>query len=431
VRQTTDKVARGKLYSLPGGVHKGHEFILDFSGRPAERAHAALSAPLMARASAEYYASTEAAPGWFAPPKASTGDDECDWKLAAWNRMARNAADPAGDSSIIKARRTGVGGGYWYGWMDFGDLAIGQGRGYGPCNLHYDWTWVMLVNYLRLGDRAFFDLAGEMARHRMDVDQGWSDRDLLIHRGLQRSQGARADIHCPRLAYAKPTPASNWVSGVALYYMLTGEPKALETCLRNVQGVRNAWEADKKKDPYYRMARNMEANAWSILVMCSLHDLTGEKEYLDEALGLFRANVVPVWRKLGPHLFRAGSQIRGQSYHKEGMKYCYSIQALCELHHRTGDKAVLKLLTEGAKKDFPDTFFDAPLHLSSLHAYVGYKTDSEEYLEKAVESFIEGFPESKSPPVVMPDSSEWSRRAAILLRTGHILQYVHWKRGAK
>jgi hypothetical protein len=63
---------------------------------------------------------------------------------------------------------------------------------------------------------------------------------------------------------------------------------------------------------------------------------------------------------------------------------------------------------------------------------VGLKTKNAEYLAKAADLFAQSFPESKCPPVFMPGNSTWSRTSAMTLRTGHILQYAHWKlKGSK
>jgi hypothetical protein len=113
------------------------------------------------------------------------------------------------------------------------------------------------------------------------------------------------------------------------------------------------------------------------------------------------------------------------------MKYCYAIQPLCELHHHTADQTVFKLLKEGCEKEFPESFFEAPFFLSNLYAYVGYKTGNGGYVRKAAEFFAQGFPESKSPPVYLPDNTTWSRQSAMMLRTGHLLQYANWKMKGK
>ncbi len=429
--RTLQNLPKDGLYFLPGGVHKGYEFILDFSGRDGKETWAELSAPAAALASAEYYASTEAAPGLFAPPEVRTADKDCNAKLSAWCRMARSAADPASPSGLPKAVETPSesivsyvsDSTYWFGWMDYGDLPV---PGRGPVCLHYDWTWIMLINAMRFGDPAFLRIGTAMARHRIDVDQNWSDRDPPETRGLQRGDYNFPSFHCYRL-YRYPGVSTNWIAGVALYYMLTGEPKAMECCLRNGEGLRAGWEHIAKTKPWGGPQGNVAANAWAVASWCALYDLTADRKWLDDALNLFNTNISAIWKVHGPHLHNPNDQIRGQDYQKEDMNYCYAIASLCELHRHTGDEKVFKLLSDGCAKPFPDSFFEAPLFLADLFAYVGARIGIAEYLATAADLFAQSFPESKCPPVWLPDNSTWSRTSAMALRAGHILQWAWWK----
>ncbi len=279
--RTLQTLPKDQRYLLPGGVHKGTEFILDFSGRDAKQTAAELSAPLMALASAEHYAATEAAPGLFAPPEVRTADRDCNARLAAWVRMTRSAADPKSPAGLFQARQTSAeydvsynsDSSHWFGWMDYGDLEV---PGRGPVGLHHDWTWLMLLGAGRTGDMNFLRLATPMARHRIDVDQLWSDRDPPEVRGLQRGDFNVPSFHCYRL-YRPPTVASNWLSGVALPYMLTGEPKALDCCARTVEGLKAAWAWIDKTTPYAGPQGDMAANAWAMSSYCDMYKLTADR----------------------------------------------------------------------------------------------------------------------------------------------------------
>jgi hypothetical protein len=433
--KTMATVAKPGCYMLPGAVHKGHEVILDFSGRDPKETAAELSAPLFALATAERYAGTEAAPGLFAPPEVRTATDkDCNAKLAAWNRMARSASDPASASSIWQARQTAwfADVGYaqnssvWFGWMDFGELSV---PGMGQVSLGGDWTWIMLMNALRTGEMDFMRLGVDMARHRIDIDQFWSDRDLPECRGVERPGYSSCSLHCSRIRNV-PGPWAE-VQGAALYYLLTGEPKALECSLRCGEGLKAAWEWVAKAKPYGGPQGDMASNAAAMTSYCTLYDLTADKKWLEAAMDLFNRHVVPTWKSLGPHLHDGNNQIQSQDYIQTDLKYCCAIVPLCELHYRTGDENVFKLLKEGCEKPFPDSFFEAPRFLSDLFAYVGAKSGKAEYLETAADLFAQSFPESKCPPVFLPNNSTWSRTAAMTLRTGHLLQYAHWKAGKK
>ena len=428
--KSLDNICKKGLYVLPGSVHKGHEFMLDFSGKDAKASQADLASPLFAFATAEHYASTEAAPGLFAPPAVHTGEKDCDVKIDAWVRMTRSVADPASPAGLFKARQAAVPSdiGYLgdtnfsYGWLDFGDLSI-PGRGF--VSLHNDWTWIALVNAIRLGEPEFMRLGTEMARHHVDIDQFWSDRDLPRMTALQRGGYNWTTFHCYRLS-SPPSVQNNTIAGVVLYYMLTGEPKALECCMRNGKGLKTAWATVLEKKPYAGPQGDMAANASTMESYMALFDLTADKAWLDEAVMLFTEDVIPTWKAMGPFLHSA-NQIQSQDYMKTDQKYCFSIRALCMLHHATGNEKLLKLLVEATQKDFPDTFFQAPLYLADLYAYVGLTTSSKELLDKGAELMAQGFPESKCPPVYLPDNSTWSQDAAMMLKAVHILQYASWK----
>jgi len=222
------------------------------------------------------------------------------------------------------------------------------------------------------------------------------------------------------------------LAGVVLYYFLTGEPKALECADRTAAGMLREWKRLYVTESYYekRILGDMQAVGRAIFGYCAMYQLTGEKIWLDESLTLLRKCVLPKWKDAGPHLHRR-NQIGGQDYAREDIKYCYSIQAFCFLHHLTGDKKLLELLKAGCDTEFPENYFDAPLFLADLNAYVALKTGEKDYLDEAVEHWISTFPESKCPPVYQPDNSQWTRRCAMLFRTGNLLQYAHWKKAGK
>jgi hypothetical protein len=386
----------------------------------------------MALASAEYYAATEAAPGLFAPPQVRVGDKDSRSKQGSWQRMAESAADPASPNSIWKSRETSwyasvdyVGSSsFTYGWMDFGDITI---PGHGPVSLAYDWTWIMLMNALRTGDPAFVQLGGEMARHRLDIDTVWSERDLPETPGLERTGGGLTSSHSGRLTRV-PGPMPN-IRGVALYYMLTGSPKALDAIKLAGVGTKAAWEWIVEKLPYMGPQTDMFVVASTMENYAVMHALTHDEDYLVRAKALFDSYVVPVWKSQGPFLHSGQGQIVSQSYIKQDMKYCYAIAAFCAYHYATGDEDVFRLLQEGAEKNFPDSFYEAPLYLSDLQAYVGLKLGDKDLVMKAADSFATAFPESKCPPVFLPDNSVWHRTSAMMLRTGHLLHYAAWKMG--
>jgi len=426
-------VCKPKTIMLPGSVHKGHEFILDFSGRPVEETAAELSRPLFARAGAAYYAATDALPCLFAPGIARTGNKICDFKLRAAARMSQTAVDREDKRSIFAARRTcekfAIGyhrdQSFWYGWMDFGDLSV---PGVGQTSLSGDWLLLVLQEYLRNGNPDAFELATQMARHRVDIDQYWSDRDPATVNRIQR--GPVWPTFHARGRRGGPSAAGTFIAGPALWYMLTGEPKAREACVRSASGLVAAWEAINKSNVYGGGTKvNMAANASTINSFCAAYDLTAKKRWLDQAIKLFDTNVTAKWKHYGPHLHSPGKgQIVGQGYSREDAAYCAAIAPLCNLHRHTGNKKVFKLLEDGCKKPMAsDSYYDAPIYTAGLYAYVGAVLQNPDYLKKASKQFGLGFPESKSPPVFMPGNKSWSTRSASLIKAAALVEYGFWK----
>lgn len=416
----TPKPIVGPYYLLAGSTHKGHEFILDFSGRSTSEAQAELCAPVRALPAAAYLAATEAA-GLIAPVGVKSADDDCNAKLAAWERMGRSATDPTNSANIYLAQKVAIeDGGYGrcaadgFGWMDFGDLPLPS---MGPVGLHYDWTRVVLLNALRYGDLRALTFGAQMARHRIDIDQHWSDRDLPYARTGQRESGFPC-AHNKLLRWV-PWGGRSWIGGAELYYMLTGEPKALECCQRTGEGL-------KALNP----AGSIEGTALMCSSYASVYRLTGERRWIDDAVKLFTNSLQGRIANYGPFLHNPRAQFQSQDYLGEDMQYCYSLATFCDLHYESGSEAVFKLLKGACDQPFPESFFDAPIFLADLYGYVGWRTGDRALLDRAVESFADGFVESRCPPVFLPRNSTWTRTAAMQLQADQLFQVALWRMGA-
>lgn len=424
---------RPGLNALPGGVHKGYEFALDFSGRPAAATAAELTSPLAA-AEATYFAATEAANGLFAPAAALSGHEELDWKFQFWSNMASNLVDPRSAGGLHQVRTVAAEpGGIWFGWMDFGDVCSPRGGWYGgavtPRNLHHDWVWAVLIQYLRTGDPAFLELGTEMARHQMEIDQNWSDRDAPAQRALLRPDSPNSELHTDagKGEGSMPRPEHNWVSGIVLYHLLTGDPKARACALRNYTGLRERAILRLRERPTDDV--QLESSLLTVRNLLSLHALTGDPQVLTDISSVLQYHLLRRYRDAGPFLFEPRMEVRQQDYHMLGKQFCQGLQALCEYHYRTGDEEVGKILAEACATAFPDTFFEAPLYLADLYAYVGYLTGDEALLMRGMDAFADAFPESRRPPVFRPGQQDWTERIAMMLRTGHTLQFVAWRAG--
>lgn len=398
-------------YYLQGGIRKGHTVFLDWSGENPTAARAALEAPLLALPAASYIAGTFAAPGMFAPPGLKSGDEEADAKLMAFERMVKLLVDSENPAGLLFTRSLTNTRMHQYGWMDFGDITT---SGFGPENLAGDWPWIVLVQLLRTGDRRLFKLAQEMIRHRTEIDQMWADRDEGPWRGWQRLPHGYTRYHSARL-WRGWSPSGIWLQGVVLYHLLTGDALSRECAETGANAIALAWQRARTDD--------MAAVGWSIISLLAMHDLTGDRKWINQALELFNRYVVPVWKERGPHLHDPRNQFRSQEYQKEDYKYCYSIEALCELERRTGDPTVRRLLEEGALKETLPANQNAPLFMAGLCAYVSPLTGKKETLERAVELFNSGFPESKCPPIHLPGNSAWPFEAVTMFRAVNVFQY--------
>lgn len=422
-------------YNLPGSVHKGYEMIFDFSARSADQTRAELSRPLFALASAEYYAGAEAAPVLFAPPNVRTGDREGDRALDAWTNMSMSAADRESPSGIWHGRTTrwapgnAFNNGFWYGWMEFGDIPC-VGNGY--TSLAYDWPRIMCMNLLRFGKPDFLRLADEMVRHLTEIDWQWSDREAVKSTlGFRRGSGY-AHFHCQRFNRSLPGVTSVELNGLVFYYLLTGDRKTREAIDRTAGYFEEAWETLFASQVYgdRQIVRNMRVASRAIDNGLALYTLTAEKKWLDMAQSIFQRSVMPMAEAHGPHL-HSPQQWRGQGYAEEDVNYCYAISTFCHLHRLTGDKEILDMLQAGADTPFPDdNFFEAPLYLADLNAYIAMTAGKADYAEEAMENWIKAFPESASPTVFLPNNSAWHREKAMHMRTGHWLQFHYWKQTA-
>lgn len=139
-----------------------------------------------------------------------------------------------------------------YGWRHFGDLyadheAVGH-TGATPRVAHYnnqyDVMYGAIIQYLRGGDAAWFQLFHELARHVIDIDiyhtredraaynggmfwhtAHYSDAATATHRTYSRDQAAPG--HAP-LQSGGPSSSHNYTTGLLYYYLLTGSSAAAE-----------------------------------------------------------------------------------------------------------------------------------------------------------------------------------------------------------
>jgi hypothetical protein len=197
-----------KLEDIPDpeiGFAKTHEMTLKF-GEPSASFDtgslmAGLNKPLMAITTPEQYIGSGVF-GTFLPADYSRWSAAEDYLL----KSAGNAEQTRASGSI-------------YGVRDFGDM---PGIRYVQIfyNLEYDYILGALVQYARTGKRVYFDESDIMAWHFMDVDVLHASNDPLneLAQHMHFTDHAKGETHAGHCT----------VEGLWHYYMLTGEPRALE-----------------------------------------------------------------------------------------------------------------------------------------------------------------------------------------------------------
>jgi len=408
-------------YYLSGATQKGYSVVLDFRG-DAAAAGATANQPLMALAEPAWYADSEGF-GYFAPQEFTPADAEAAEAVAVQNRWAHDSFDPEADDSIYAARRSGIFG-WWYGWMDFGDINW-HSRGMGPSSLHYDWPWVGLLYYLRSGERMYFDVAREMAVHRRDVDQRWSDQgtDYDVYRGLTTFEMNFADIHGgSQDGHMNPIPSHNWVSGLIAYHLLTGDPMARESALRNcdvgIWGFYLSRLQEGKGGGQTRIA------GWSIENLVAAYELTGDQKYLDWCFISWNKHLKPLWKEHGVSFYK-GEQL--------GLQMFYCTHGLIDLHRVSQDPEILEYLramVAAVDAVAPATAADPlpkrwdygqelAVFVSDAIAYLAWLDRDEALLDKAAKYYRIRFREEFAHHGLFYSSRAFGKETAKALRNGH------------
>ncbi|MCB9874304.1 MAG: hypothetical protein H6821_09020 [Planctomycetaceae bacterium] len=139
-------------YTFRSGFEKRHELLIGPSsaGSHWEEIQGRTNEPLLVTAAPDWYPGSGALPGL----TAHIAPD-----FPAYNEMLRDDAD-----GYLALRRENN----WYGLMNFGDWWGERGNNWG--NIEYDLQNAMLTQYFRTGDKRFFEIAEDAARHNADVD---------------------------------------------------------------------------------------------------------------------------------------------------------------------------------------------------------------------------------------------------------------------
>ena len=265
-------------FRFEGGRWKTHTVNFDFHSGARTPSEVALVAertnrPLAGRASAEWTNYTGALGSLFASQRTWN-----DVGLDRWERFYAMLVDDSAADNQLQLGQIGLrgfrnrggtyGGRQFYGWENFGDLMWGNGS----CSLHYDWTYQVLMGWVRGGSYEYLDVARDMAFHRRDYDQNHSQDLTEFWRGAQFYE--KGWWHGNFLFGQN---SHNWVHGILLHYALTGDEGSYEAA-REAQDflLRNS---PRNWTGYY----GARIPGWATLNLVDLYNYLGEAPAIIEA----------------------------------------------------------------------------------------------------------------------------------------------------
>ncbi len=171
-----------------------------------------------------------------------------------------------------------------YGMENFGDDTFEWG--YGPVytfwsNQEDDRTHGMLMQYVRSGDRRWWDLGEQAARHYRDVDlvaaspKRPTDIGGPIHHNSRHfvSKGWVADH-----TRSVPDTGHSWSEGLVDYWLLTGDLLAGEAVVRM-----GDWYVGKVDASRFGGGGQERGQGWALTGLTSIYRATGDSRYLDAA----------------------------------------------------------------------------------------------------------------------------------------------------
>ena len=169
-----------------------------------------------------------------------------------------------------------------YGMENFGDDTFEWG--YGPSytfwsNQEYDHHHGFLVEWFRSGDRRFFEIGEQAARHYEATDcYHWAPgaEQLLGAPHHHNSKHIVEEGWFPDHCMSGPSNGHSWVEGLLDYWLLTGDVRAEETA--HAMGDWYCWTVENNR---YGAGGQERGPGWTLIALSSLYRLTGEQKYKD------------------------------------------------------------------------------------------------------------------------------------------------------
>ena len=340
---------RDGVYTLKVGVARTHEmWAMLFPGEPSVDKLAdffrATEKPLLAQCSPAYVCSTGVL--GTAPP----ADGEKYHGYDAW--MDEMFAKHLEDQENLREN----------GMLNFGDWYDEKKFGGGWGNQEYDTSHIFFVQYLRTGDRRYFDRAQQGAGHLMDVDVMHAVNRHV--RGLDHHldpQPGRIWTHCvghtggyyegadlpARIHHQRGVLHDQghvWIGGLADSYCLTGNRRAWDvTCLVADQVV---------NDCPTQYSNHIRGIGWPLNLVMTAYELTGDDRYLaaaDRQWQTLKENMDPSQGWMARLAFGHCSMKKESERCVGQMSYllALTLSALTRYHQATDDPEVLEAISIG------------------------------------------------------------------------------------
>jgi len=230
----------GDLHELQGGEQKTHTVWFNVGGtNSSPSALAWVHGPALARATPEWYSTS----GEF--PQVGPANSDRPSRLDDYL-----SASIEGDKSLFAGREVID----EYGWRNYGEIYADHESAYyrGPApvishfNNQYDSVYGAILQFVRTGDRRWWEVAAPLARHVADIDVYHTTEDKAAYNGglFWFTDHYMDAATCTHRTYSRtnrpldgrpygggPGSCHNFTSGLAYYYYLTGDPVVREAAL--------------------------------------------------------------------------------------------------------------------------------------------------------------------------------------------------------
>jgi hypothetical protein len=169
------------------------------------------------------------------------------------------------------------------GFLDFGDYPQqgGSGRENFTNNNEPDFIHSLFLQYLRTGERMYYEEAEAGAWHTMDVDTIHFSTRSALEVGGQRIHGDNhVQYDCEGLADVSLAPSHQWTEGLLDYYYLSGHPRALELARGVADCFVRLTEQGWTKPPYPVAWHGVRNSGWALIGLLAVYEATREERYL-------------------------------------------------------------------------------------------------------------------------------------------------------